>query len=142
MTQSNNHPEFLAAWRDAIAYIAKGAGNWHTLLGQKLSIPGLHIRMMKGSANAYEHLSKIKGRKFVKVSDYDLAFVYQEKTFDSSKSLRTALQTGISFGAATGIVGAIITFLLFSNPLGAFGFLIGGGFHLFQAILIFIASHK
>ncbi|MCK4245523.1 MAG: DUF89 family protein, partial [Candidatus Omnitrophica bacterium] len=78
LTHSSDHPEFLKAWQNASAYIAKGAGNFHTLFGQKLSVPGLHIRMMKGSANAYEKLSEIRGRQIIQRSYYDLALIYQK----------------------------------------------------------------
>ncbi len=84
LTQSSKHPEFLNAWKDAVAYIAKGAGNWHTLLGQQVSLPGLYIRMMKGSANAYARISQIKGESFIQRSSYELAFVHQPNAREKS----------------------------------------------------------
>lgn len=103
LSQSERYPEFLKAWQEASAYIAKGAGNFHTLLGQKLSIPGLHIRMMKGSNMPYERLSQLKGRQISKKSDYDLAFTYQYAPLFDPKKRKPALPTGI------GVVAAIKT---------------------------------
>ncbi|MCK5491604.1 MAG: DUF89 family protein, partial [Candidatus Omnitrophica bacterium] len=80
LTQADKHPVFCKIWKqEAIAYIAKGAGNYHTLFGQKLSIPGLHILMMK-AFNHYERLSYIKKVEIQSKSDSDLAVIYQEKS--------------------------------------------------------------
>ncbi|MDD5477848.1 MAG: protein kinase [Candidatus Omnitrophica bacterium] len=84
-SQAEDYLEFCEAWRNACIYIAKGAGNFHTLYGQKLSIPGLHIRMMKGSANAYERLSQMKGKRIEQRSPYELEFVYQPRAREYSQ---------------------------------------------------------
>ena len=103
LTQSSKYPEFVKAWQEAIFYIAKGAGNFHTLFGQKLSIPGFHIRMMKESDNAYEKANKERRETIEMKSFYDMAFLYwnedsqlqkqiqdiQEKELDEVKAFTT-----------------------------------------------------
>jgi len=77
LTQSVQHPDFLDVWRQSIGYISKGAGNFHTLFGQRLSLPGLYIRMMKRSQNSYQLLEEARNRALPKRTPYDLALVYQ-----------------------------------------------------------------
>ncbi len=84
LTQSVQHPEFLDAWRKSIGYIAKGAGNFQSLFGQRLSLPGLYIRMMKRAQNAYRLLEEARDRAFTKRTLYDLALVYQPEAPVSS----------------------------------------------------------
>lgn len=76
LRQSVLHPEFLTAWQQAGIYIAKGGGNFISMLGQKLSLPGLHLRMMK-APNAYEQLGRFMGRAVTPRSTYDMAFIFQ-----------------------------------------------------------------
>jgi nucleoside-diphosphate-sugar epimerase/bisphosphoglycerate-independent phosphoglycerate mutase (AlkP superfamily)/uncharacterized protein with ATP-grasp and redox domains len=78
LSQSSSQPEFLEAWNNSFCYIAKGAGSFRTLIGQKLSLAGLDVRMMKGSLSAYDQLDKLKGKKtYEKQTAYDLAAIFQ-----------------------------------------------------------------
>ncbi|TAN59337.1 DUF89 family protein, partial [bacterium] len=81
LNQSSGHPDFLAAWDQAIVFIAKGAGNFHSLFGQKLSKPGLFIRMMKEQGADYRLLEE-SGRRIIARAPLDLIFAYQKE--DSS----------------------------------------------------------
>ncbi|MFH1580570.1 MAG: ARMT1-like domain-containing protein [Pseudomonadota bacterium] len=83
LTQSYKYPAFLDSWRDSIAYIAKGAGNFHTLLGQNLSLPQFHIRMFKNSRSTYNRIGRLKGKKIDQRSPYELAFVFYLTTMQS-----------------------------------------------------------
>ncbi|MCX5678373.1 MAG: ARMT1-like domain-containing protein [Candidatus Omnitrophica bacterium] len=88
LNQSTQHPDFLAAWRQSVGYISKGAGNFHTLFGQRLSLPGLYIRMMKKSQNSYQLLEEARGLTFSKKTPYDLALVYQPEVSSNGVSPR------------------------------------------------------
>ncbi len=82
LDQITSQPLFLEAWLNARAYIAKGSGNALSLLGQKLSLAGLHIRMMKNVSTAYDLLHRVRGVRFTPRSPYEMAFTYQARSPD------------------------------------------------------------
>ncbi len=86
LAECHGQPQFQLAWSESIAYIAKGAGNALALLGQKLSLDGFHIRMMKEVPTAYELLRLIRGREFKQRSPYEIAFTYQPKAREFAQS--------------------------------------------------------
>lgn len=79
LDQIDSQPSFRKTWGDARAYIAKGAGNALSLLGQKRSLEGLHIRMMKNVSTAYDLIGRIRGISFAPRSPYEMAFTYQHR---------------------------------------------------------------
>jgi len=137
LTQSHKYPEFQEVWKNASIYIAKGAGNFHTLAGQKLSIPGFHIRMMKGSPNAYEKVSELKGTAISIKSYYDALFLFQDahklnpsSEFTDAKSNGSsplAPKVGDSFPIGSGNGPALVSETsLLGRKLGACVGVVGG----------------
>ncbi len=85
LTRAAHQAEFPARWKNSVAFIAKGAGNWSTLFGQKLSRPGLFVRKMDGAADAYKQLELQRSIAIKERTPQDAIFVYQP-SFVQSKS--------------------------------------------------------
>ncbi|MBI4372266.1 MAG: DUF89 family protein, partial [Candidatus Omnitrophica bacterium] len=102
LSQSGNQVEFLHAWKDAAAAIVKGAGSSHTLLEQKLSLPILLVRAVKGSKNAYKQIERVRKESVgyrPGLSKYlDMAFIFQPQAEEFSAPALPQIGAG-SFGA-------------------------------------------
>ena len=116
LTQSYKYLEFQEAWENVSVYIAKGAGNFHTLLGQKLSLPGLDIRMMKGSLNAYKKVSEIKGIEISIKTYYDALFIFQNAHKLLNLSLESSDTVSSTFSSLASMDRDIFHFRLRNVP--------------------------
>ena len=78
LSRMSRSRKFGEEWSRSTGFIAKGSGNWSTLITAKHdSKPGFFVRMMKSSARSYAQLSTLKRRKISQRSPYDLAFVFK-----------------------------------------------------------------
>ncbi|HTL48567.1 MAG TPA: pseudouridine synthase [Verrucomicrobiae bacterium] len=93
LSKGGLHDAFMEAWEDGVAVIAKGAGSWHTLPGQKLSLPLLHLRMMKSSQPAYARLAQLTGQPPVAPHPLHLLFYFQPAAFERPAQQHAELRT-------------------------------------------------